>query len=86
MAFKRLIRRSSRLAANLRTNRNLGYATSTLGRSILQCYQKPPVARQLRCHSTQSIVNSETLQPESFDDPEQRILAKAMEHVPTHGK
>jgi hypothetical protein len=79
------MRRSARLAAVLSSKRSVVCASS-LSIADRQCFQASPPAAQVRLQSTQtSSAGEETAKPESPVDPEQRILAKALKHVTTHG-
>ncbi|KAG7382088.1 Ubiquinone biosynthesis protein coq9, mitochondrial [Phytophthora pseudosyringae] len=85
MATRSLVRRSARLAAAAASKHTTVCAASmsVLGR---QCFQAAPDAAQIRLQSTQTTAASEEAPKiESPVDPEQRILAKAMDHVMVHG-
>ncbi|CAI5703350.1 hypothetical protein KXD40_003734 [Peronospora effusa] len=84
MTSRSLIRHSTRLASVISSNRrNVIYNMSVLDRL---CFQKSSAAAQIRFHSMQTTAFSkEATQQEFSADPEQRILTKAIDHVPEHG-
>ncbi|EEY57962.1 ubiquinone biosynthesis protein COQ9 [Phytophthora infestans T30-4] len=83
MASRSLVRRSARLATAIATKRSFVRAASA---SVnLQCFQTAPATRQTRLQSTQTSSSDEPPKTESPVDPEQLILAKALDHVISHG-
>ena len=50
------------------------------------CFQKSSAAAQVRSHSMQTnAFSKEATHQESSADPAQRILMKAINHIPEHG-
>lgn len=85
MASRNLLRRSARLVAAATHKRNVVSAVSmpAMGRNQ---FKTASTAGQIRLQSTQSnVANEEASKTDESVDPEQLILAKAMDHVPVHG-
>ncbi|KAG1710793.1 hypothetical protein DVH05_013518 [Phytophthora capsici] len=85
MASRNLLRRSARLVAAATHKRNVVSAVSmsAMGRNQ---FKTASTAGQIRLQSTQSnAANEEASKTDESVDPEQLILAKAMDHVPVHG-
>ncbi|TDH68029.1 hypothetical protein CCR75_003822 [Bremia lactucae] len=84
MASKVFIKRSARLATTVSCKRNIKSFTSLLGIDPLS--KKVPNASQIRLQTTHTTGDKgEAPHQASPGDPEQRILAKAMDNVLVHG-
>ncbi|KAF1777539.1 COQ9 protein [Phytophthora cactorum] len=84
MASRSLIRRSVRLTTVATSKRSVVRAASVSVMSR-QCFQTAPATPQIRLQSTQATSSEESPKTESPVDPEQPILAKAIDHVTMHG-
>ncbi|KAG3115235.1 hypothetical protein PI124_g6791 [Phytophthora idaei] len=84
MASRSLIRRSVRLTTVATSKRSV-VRTASVSVMSRQCFQTAPATPQIRLQSTQATSSEESPKTESPVDPEQLILAKAIDHVTMHG-